>query len=176
MISQLFLSYQKRWFARFIFCSLILSCNSKTEAYKLPENAEELLTNNSSKTWKLANRINNGYRMNMGDCFLSYTITYSADHRLKDNNDEFRDCGPSLEAQWKFVTNDNASFIKVSSESLKELMNIDKPYKYFTVVSISKNELIIKYRHTQFTDNPLVITDYLVPEDVEVEDRDFHNW
>ena len=159
----------------FIMTIVFYSCDSKKEPYQLPDNAVELLTNNTSKTWKLAKRINNGHRMNMGDCFLSYRITYSANYSVKDNNAEHNDCGPSMKTQWKFVTNKNASFIKWSSESLKELMKTEKPYKYFTLVSISKNELIVKYEHQQFSNRKLIITDYLVPEYVEVEGRDFHN-
>ncbi|MDX1470505.1 MAG: hypothetical protein R3213_03335, partial [Flavobacteriaceae bacterium] len=78
-------------------------------------------------------------------------------------------------ADWEIVTNDKGSFIRLESDDIPTLLSIDKNYKYFQIVSLSENELAIKFKHTQFSSTPTFITDYLVPEDIEVENRDFHN-
>lgn len=90
---------------RTFYAALILvfmtSCGS--DNFKLPENASSLLTNDSTKTWKLAKRYNDGYRMNMGDCFMSYRVSYSNDGTTSDNNALNIDCGDSMEANWSFT-------------------------------------------------------------------------
>lgn len=50
----------------------VISCSKTKEPYQLPQNAIELISGKNEKTWKLAKRLNNKIRMNMGDCFLSY--------------------------------------------------------------------------------------------------------
>lgn len=158
-----------------IFSLLILSCDiQKKEIFHLPENATELISGDTIKTWKLAKRFNNGHRMNMGDCFLSYRISYSRDSKMRDNNAENVDCGNSLEADWKIITNENGSFIKLTGEKLPELLNIDKDYKYFKINALSENILVLQFRHKQFSTSSTIIVDHLVPENVVVEDRNFH--
>ena len=154
----------------------IVSCdNSEKKIFIAPDNALNLIAGDSIKTWKLAKRFNNGYRMNMGDCFLSYRVTYDRNLKMRDNNGDYFDCGNSLRADWEIVTNDKGSFIRLESDDIPTLLSIDKNYKYFQIVSLSENELAIKFKHTQFSSTPTFITDYLVPEDIEVENRDFHN-
>ncbi|MBT8245175.1 MAG: hypothetical protein HKP48_04835 [Winogradskyella sp.] len=103
---------------------IIISCFEKD--FKLPENANELLTNNSRKTWKLAKRFNGDYKMNMGDCFLSYRVTYSSKRNTTDNNSKNKDCGASMEARWNFHTNENGHFIKLEGENVKKAFNKKK--------------------------------------------------
>lgn len=154
------------------FCFVLLHCSEKLE---LPENANELLTNNSSKIWKLAKRYNDGYRMNMGDCFLSYRVTYNSNGTTTDNNTQNEDCGDSMEANWSFYTNENGAYIKLKGEKVKTLMNQDNDYKYFKIESLTDTLLIVSFRHKQFGNKERTIQDYLVPEDVKVEGRNYHN-
>jgi hypothetical protein len=107
-----------------VFLILLVSCQDEKHNLKLPDNAVELIAGDSIKTWKLAKRFNNGHRMNMGDCFLSYRVTYQKNFRMHDNNAEHFDCGKSLKAEWKIITNQNGSFIKLKSKDLPELLNI----------------------------------------------------
>jgi len=159
-------------------CSLLalVSCgNAGDEPYRVPDNAQKLLTADSLKTWKIAKRINNGYRMNMGDCFLDYRLSFFASMLVKDNNGESNDCGDSLEAAWSFFSNDNGDYIKFKSESLKELMHIENDYKFFKIQHISSDSLVLSYKHKQYSNNSLKIVDYYVPQDVQVKDRAFHH-
>ena len=152
------------------------ACQDKEKpTFQLPDNPEELIAGDSIKTWKLAKRFNNGYRMNMGDCFLSYRISYKRDSTMRDNNSEFFDCGRSLNATWKVVSQDNGSYIKLESEDIPELLNIDENYKFFKIKALSENELVLQFKHKQFSNKSMVIVDHLVPENIEVKDRDFHN-
>ena len=156
-----------------LFIILFFCCNSK--AYELPEDAIKLLTNNSTKSWKLAKRTNDGYRMNMGDCFLSYRVYYSMDGTTTDNNKDHKDCGDSMEANWSFFSNDDGSYIKLKGQKVKTLLNIDQDYKFFKILELSDSLLIISFTHKQFGNKERTIIDYLVREDVVVEDRNFHN-
>jgi len=158
-----------------VSCVLCILQSCKKDVFVLPENASELLTNNSSKTWKLAKRYNDSYRMNMGDCFLSYRVTYNNDGKTTDNNAQNVDCGESMEANWSFYTNENGSYIKLKGEKVKRLLNIDKDYKFFKIKDLSDSLMVISFKHKQFGNTERVITDYLVPEYVEVKDRNFHN-
>lgn len=143
--------------------------------YILPKNAMSFLTNDSTKSWKLAKRFNNDTRMNMGKCFLSYRLTYKTDMTMNDNNGESKDCGESLQATWKFVEDKhNNPYVKVSSEQIPMLMNIQEDYKFFKIIHISEDKLTLQFRHKQFSNNTTTITDYYVPEHVFVEDRNFH--
>ena len=152
---------------------LIISCTDRD--YILPENALELLTNNSSKTWKLAKRYNDSHKMTMGDCFRSYRVTYFVNGITTDNNSENNDCGPSLEANWNFHTDDNGSFIKIKGEKVKALLHQDKDYKYFKIFELTDSLLVIKFRHKQVGNTSRLITDYLVPEHIKVNDMMFVN-
>ncbi len=94
---------------------------------------------------------------------------------MRDNNSEFFDCGRSLNASWKVVSQDNGSYIKLESEDIPELLNIDENYKFFKIKALSENELVLQFKHKQFSNKSMVIVDHLVPENIEVKDRDFHN-
>jgi hypothetical protein len=160
-----------------LFCILLPSCYSKPKEapFVLQANAKSLLTNDSTKSWKISRRFNDGVRMNMGDCFLSYRLIYSADMSMRDNNSEHVDCGNSLEANWQFVRDKKDNYyVKLSSEQLPELMNIDKEHKYFKILHLSADSLILQFRHRQFSDKWRTITDHYVPEEVYVKDRAFH--
>ncbi|MDO1500700.1 lipocalin family protein [Winogradskyella maritima] len=157
-----------------VFLALAIeSCGS--EKFELPGNATQLLTNGNEKVWKLAERYNDGHRMNMGDCFLSYRVTYASDGTTTDNNPEYEDCGPSMDADWSFYTNDDGSYIKLKGEKVKTLLNQDKDYKFFKIEALSDSLLIINFRHKQFGNKERLITDHLVPEDIMVVGRDYHN-
>jgi len=155
---------------------LILSCNGQDkEAFVAPQNAVQLISGDSTKTWKLAKRFNDGHRMNMGDCFLSYRVTYSKEMTMSDNNAQNANCGDSLEANWTLITNESGSFIKLTGQKISELLNIDEDYKYFRINALSKDTLVLQFKHMQFSSNSTIIIDYLVPENALVKDRDFHN-
>ena len=113
--------------------------------------------------------------MNMGDCFLSYKVTYKVDMTVTDNNGEHPDCGDSLHAQWELTKDkEGHNFIKMRSPQISKLMNIKEDYKLFKVLHLTHDKMKIAYYHKQFSDRTTTIVDYLVPEDVEVKDRDFH--
>ena len=85
----------------YVLAFLLFSCNgSKSEPYKIPDNAVALISGDSLKTWKIAERYNGKVRMNMGPCFMSYRQTFLKDSSFYDNNGEKRDCGESLEGKW----------------------------------------------------------------------------
>lgn len=154
---------------------LLISCGEKeTVKLELPQNADWLIAGDSTKTWLLARRYNDDTRMNMGDCFISYRITYKADKSFNDNNGESSNCGPTLKGKWYTFQNDNGSFIKWESQQLPELLNIEEQYKYFRLIKLSEDSLVVSYRHTQFN-KERTITDYLVPDGTSVPDRYFHN-
>ncbi|OAB78195.1 hypothetical protein ULVI_12000 [Cochleicola gelatinilyticus] len=112
--------------------------------------------------------------MNMGDCFLSYRISYLKEMKVYDNNGDFSECGPSLKASWSLVTNTNGSFIKVTGEQLPKLFNIPENYKYFQIDSLSEEILNLRFEHAQFSGKKSIIIDHFVPENALVENRDFH--
>ncbi|MGB3182005.1 MAG: hypothetical protein WBB45_11480 [Cyclobacteriaceae bacterium] len=155
----------------------LCACSEEPEKdpFVLPDNATTLLSGDSTKTWKLARRFNNGTRMNMGDRFLSYRITYRADKTLQDNNGEQSDCGPTLAGTWKFARDKSGSpYLKWHSPQLPELMNTDTPEKTFRILGLQEDQLVLKYSHRQFSDKKTFITDVLVPQDATIEDREFH--
>ncbi|SHH55034.1 hypothetical protein [Winogradskyella jejuensis] len=158
-----------------ILVLLIFFTSCSEDKFQLPSNANELLTNNSSKIWKIAKRFNGDHRMNMGDCFLSYRVTYSNNGKTTDNNALNKDCGDSMNVDWSFYTDDNGSFIKLKGDKVKELLNQEKDYKYFKILDLTDSLLVIKFRHKQFGNTSRLITDYLVPENIKVEGRNFHN-
>ena len=156
---------------------IILACSEaeKPPPYAIPENAGLLVAGDSGKTWKLARRFNDGTRMNMGDCFLAYQQTYQPNMVVSDNNGENGDCGASLVGTWKFAKDEVGHYyIKISSDQLPELMNIDKDSKYFKILHVSADQLTLQFSHRQFSNKATIITDILVPENVSVADRDFH--
>lgn len=154
----------------------IYSCSGPEKpVYELPENAWSLISADSAKTWKLAKRFNEGTRMNMGDCFLAYRQTFLKDSSMTDNAGDTRNCGETLSANWKIVKDSKGNaYIKLSSEQIPDLMQIDENYKHFKVLQISEDELVIEYKHRQYGNKSRTVIDHYVPEDVAVEDRDFH--
>lgn len=163
----------KHWI---LFLMLILSCSEPPKPpYTLPNNAIKLISGENSKTWKLAKRTNNGDRMNMGGCFLSFRQTFRSDMTVSDNNGEQRDCGESLHAKWELIKDEKGhNFIKMTSPQIPALLNIEEEFKNFKILHLAENEMKIAFYHKQFSDRTTTIVDYLVPEDVHVEDRDFH--
>lgn len=163
---------------KFLLLFLIVFCscsNPEKPVYDLPVNAFALISADSAKTWKLAQRYNDKIRMNMGVCFLAYRQTFAADSTMNDNAGETRECGETLLARWKFAEDKKGnSYIKLNSEQLPELLQMEKNYKYFKILQLSENELVLQYTHKQFSNKTRIITDYYVPENVAVEDRDFH--
>ncbi|WP_299441275.1 lipocalin family protein [uncultured Aquimarina sp.] len=153
------------------------SCSDgNKEPYQIPKNSEELIAGVSGKTWKIAKRHNDGTRMNMAGCFLSYRTTYSPNMIMKDNNGDQHDCGPSLIANWKITQNKEGHyFIKLKSDQLPELMNIEKDYKFFQITYLNKDSLQLRYRHAQFSGQVRTIVDLYVQEDALIPNRDFHN-
>ncbi|WP_299679801.1 lipocalin family protein [uncultured Dokdonia sp.] len=142
--------------------------------YIIPENAIHLLTADSVKSWKIAKRYNGKTRMNMGDCFLKYRQRFRESGLVKDNNASQRDCGPSLEATWEITTSEKGDYyIKLTSDQLPELLNQESDEKFFKILYLSKDSLTLSYVHKQFNQRRR-ITDYMVREDLEVKDRDFH--
>ncbi|WP_164914192.1 lipocalin-like domain-containing protein [Aquimarina sediminis] len=140
-----------------------VSC-SKTnkKSNVLPQNALELLAGESGKTWKIAYRYNNGTRMNMSGCFLSYRITYYPDMTMKDNNGEYKDCGSSLSGNWKITKNKvENSYIKITSDQLPEIMKVDKNYKFLKILKLTKDTLRLQFRHKQFSSKSTFIDTYV---------------
>ena len=113
--------------------------------------------------------------MNMDDCFLAYRQSFRKDSTMSDNAGENRDCGKSLQAKWKFVEDEKGqSYLKLKGDRIPELLNIDKDYKFFKLLQLSEDTLKLQFKHRQFSGKWRTITDIYVPEDVSVEDRDFH--
>lgn len=163
----------------FIFIGLLLhfifGCKEEEiPKYEIPSNHISLITADSTKSWKLAKRFNNGHRMNMGTCFLAFRMIFNQDMTMRDNNEETKDCGKSIHATWSLTENEIAHYIKINSESLPELLNIKDTFKYFKILELSDSLMVLEFRHKQFSNNTTVITDHLVPEWVKVKDRDFH--
>ncbi len=156
-----------------LICASLFSCTSK-EPYQLPKNAKELLTGKTGKNWKIAWRHNNGTRMNMSGCFLSYRITYLPNKTLMDNNGDYKNCGESLSANWEIVTNkDGKSYVKWIGDQLSELLNTPKNYKYFKILKITEDTLELQHRHKQFSTESTFIDTY-VTEHIKIKDRNFH--
>ncbi len=157
-----------------LFLIGLVSCSKKEKSYTLPENAIELLAGQSGKTWKIAWRYNDGTRMNMAGCFLTYKITYSPEGTIKDNNAEQENCGPSLLGTWEIITHKKEkSYVKWNSDQLPEIMNTKKNHKYFKILQLEKDTLKLQYRHKQFSSESIFV-DTFVPEHIDVKDRDFH--
>ncbi|MTI29252.1 lipocalin family protein, partial [Xanthovirga aplysinae] len=153
-----------------------LSCSkAKKEPYKIPENAFSLIAGESGKTWKLARRFNGKTRMNMGDCFLSFRQTFKPDLSVMDNSGKNKDCGESLIGTWRLTKDKKENYyIKIISDQIPRLMNIEEDYKYFKILHVSEDQLTLQFRHKQFSNKERTMTDIYVPEEMEVEGRDFH--
>ena len=155
---------------------LLLGCSSAEEPpFVLPSSAKQLLAGDSTKVWKLAQRFNNRTRMNMGDCFLSYRQTFFSGGMVRDNNGEVKGCGETLEAKWTFVKSQQGYYyLRLESEEIPTLMNIEDDFKLFKVLDLTEESMTLQFQHAQFSDKTTTITDFLVPEDVNVEGRTFH--
>ncbi|MEM6516662.1 MAG: hypothetical protein AAF688_10805 [Bacteroidota bacterium] len=153
-----------------------LSCSkTKKPPFDLPINAEILLTADSTKTWKLARRFNNNTRISVGDCFLSYQVTYSSDHTILDNNGEHEDCGDSMSSNWSLYFNDDKyPYIKLKGGNVQELMHLEKDYKYFKILDLSEEQLVLEFQHKQFSNKTTKLINVFVPKDAVVKDRKFH--
>ncbi|MFK7952847.1 MAG: hypothetical protein AB8B73_08365 [Ekhidna sp.] len=162
-----------------IFSLLVLGISSCSEdkepPFDLPKNATQLLTSDSVKTWKLAQRFNNNTRMNMGDCFLSYRQSFRSNGKVNDNNGEQNDCGPTLFAEWKFTkSKEDVFYLKLTSDQIPELMNIEENYKFFKILDMTDELLVLQFQHKQFSNKTTTITDFFVPQEMNVEGREFH--
>lgn len=155
---------------------LMISCSEVEKIpFEPPANAAELISGKDGKTWKLARRFNNGTRMNMGDCFLSYRATYRPDRTMNDNNGEQSDCGPTLKAQWSIVKSEKGhSYVKIDSDQLPDLMGIEDTYKVFKILQLSEDQMTLQFSHRQFSSKKTKMIDVYVPENVEVKGREFH--
>ncbi|MEM8893737.1 MAG: hypothetical protein AAGC88_04105 [Bacteroidota bacterium] len=168
---------EKGYFLRiFLMCIYLVDCTSKTEQpFQLPQNARTLLTADSVKTWKLARRINNSTRMNMGHCFLEYRQTYYVDQLMHDNAGENWGCGETLDAQWHFTYDKSGQYyVKLVSDQLPKLMKLSDNFKHFKVLDLRKDQMVLQYRHQQFSGKASTITDVWVPEGLNISDREFH--
>lgn len=156
---------------------LLLGCGSRKESvFGIPEMGTLWLAGDSVQTWKIAQRINGGTRMNMGDCFLSYRLRYFAKGTFSDNSDEHEGCGSTLAGTWQWKENKaGQAYLRWDSPQLPDVMHADTTYKYFKVLYLSPTELKISYQHTQYGAKPRLIIDTYVPDTVVVPDRNFHH-
>lgn len=161
----------------------VISCKDEPKLpYSIPENAVTLLTADSVKSWKIARRYNGKTRMNMEGCFLGYRQRFRTSAGLgvnpsgivQDNNGELRNCGPSLEATWEITTSEKGdSYLKLTSDQIPELLGQESNEKFFKILYLNKDSLTLSFVHKQFNKRR-TITDYLVRDDLPVEDRNFH--
>lgn len=161
----------------YVLIFLMISCNEpKSEPYILPDTAVTLISADSLKTWKIAERYNGNVRMNMGPCFMSYRHTFFKDSTFYDNNGETRDCGESLKGKWHLHTNaKGVPYIKLVSPQIPQLLNIPEDHKFFKILYLSKDTLKLAFEHQQYGNKKRIITDLLVREDLDVGDRYFHH-
>jgi len=159
-----------------MFFLISLSC-AKTEKkppFVPPQNTVELLTNDSTKTWKFARRYNGQTRMNMEGCFLKYLQTFHKNGTVEDNNSKNANCGPSLNGSWKISSKNNGfSYIQVYDESVSDLLNQESDTINFKLLYLDKDSLVISFYHNQFGTKRL-ITDYLVEESIAIKNRNYH--
>lgn len=113
--------------------------------------------------------------MNMGYCFLLHRDTYWSDGSFQNNSEENPDCGESLLAQWSIVQDSiGNSYIKLKGAKIPDLMGIDKDYKFFKILNLTEETMVLEYKHRQFSDQWRTIKDYWVRGDIDIEGRDFH--
>jgi len=111
----------------------------------------------------------------MGDCFLSYRATYRTDSIMHDNNGEHRDCGENLTSNWMlYNSKEGYPYIKLKGEQLKKVMNLEHDYKFFKILALSEKQMVLEFRHQQFSSKETTIIDVFVPENESIKDRDFH--
>ena len=167
---------QYLFFLIIIYVYLCSSCSKeKQQPYIPPENIISLITGDSTKVWKIAKRYNGKTRMNMGDCFLEYRQTFTQTGQVYDNNEHLMNCGPSLKGAYEIIKDSlEYTYIRISSDQIPALMNIQETYKDFRIFYASKDSLHISFSHTQFGTKRR-ISDYLVQENITVKDRNFHH-
>ena len=159
-----------------VFFLMSISCKKteKKPPFHPPENAVELLTNDSVKTWKFARRYNGQTRMNMEGCFLKYLQTFHKDGIVTDNNSQNANCGPSLTGEWQIQQKDNGFFyLQVYDERVSDLLNQESDTINFKLLFLDKDSLAVSFYHNQFGTRRL-ITDYLVEESIAIKNRNFH--
>ena len=162
-----------------MICLLITSCTADKEyvVYRLPANANYFLAGTAGKTWKLARRINNGTRVNMGECTLGYRQTYLTNHTVTDNNSDMYDCGESMNGTWRLAENaKGAAFVSITSDLVPKYFDVPDgtKTKNFQLIELSEGVLAYKFKHRLFSDKTTIVVDILVPEDSTVDDRNFH--
>lgn len=154
---------------------IVLSCASEEAPYEISDDYLTLLAGESSKSWKHAQRFNNGTRMNMEGCFLSHEQTFGRGGSVSDNLSQHTDCGESLVGEWKVVKDQKGHFyIRISSKQIPKLMNIEADFKLFKILQLCRDQLTLEYTHRQFSDKLTTFTDVMVPVGTPVEGRDFH--
>lgn len=113
--------------------------------------------------------------MNVGDCFLLHRDSYSADFTMHNNSGEQGDCGETLNAMWRFTNVKNGnSYIRWISDQLPQMMNIEADNKAFKILRLSAEQMSLQFTNKQFSDKTSTITDIWIPENITVEDREFH--
>lgn len=159
-----------------VFFLMSISCTNteKKPPFVPPQNAVELLTNDSTKTWKFARRYNGQTRMNMEGCFLKYLQTFKANYTVSDNNSDNLNCGPSLNGSWKISAKTNGfSYLQIYDERVSDLLNQESDTINFKLLFLDKDSLAVSFYHNQFGTKRL-ITDYLVEEHIAIKNRNFH--
>ena len=158
-----------------IICIAFISCAHEEEVFELPDGATKMLTNDSSKVWKLARRFNNGTRMNMGDCFLAHRHIFNARSTFRTSASGRSDCGEPMVGNWVFAKDKlGNSYIRLESDQIPEMLNITDSFKLFKIQNLTDSLLVLQFTHAQTTKRKTTMVDYYVPENIKVEDRDFH--
>lgn len=153
----------------------VISCAEPEQPFELPDNPGSLITGDSVKTWKLARRFNNGTRMNMGDCFLAHRMIFDTDRSFETGASGRNDCGDPMLGTWSLARDPNGfSYIRLESDQIPEMMNIEDDFKLFKIKSLSDTLMILQFTHAQTTKKQTTIVDYFVPDGVKVDDRKFH--
>ncbi|WMN11543.1 hypothetical protein QYS49_38785 [Marivirga salinae] len=94
---------------------------------------------------------------------------------MHNNSGENRDCGETLNATWEFAKDKKGNYyVRIESQQLPELMNIEKNYKLFKVLRLTEEQITLQFNHKQFSSTTTTITDIYVPENALVKDREFH--
>ncbi len=159
-----------------LICHVLFACEGEPEIpFELPKNPKSLLAGDSAKTWKLARRFNNGTRMNMGDCFIAYRQTFKYNKEFITSSVGRSDCGESMVGQWSLARDAKGfSYLKLESNQIPHMMNIEEDFKLFKIKMLSDSLLVVQFNHAQTTKKQTSLVDYFVPEDVKVDDRNFH--
>ncbi|WP_436518082.1 hypothetical protein [Ekhidna sp. To15] len=159
-----------------LICLAFFACEGEPEQpFDLPGNPKYLLAGDSAKTWKIARRFNNGTRMNMGDCFIAHRQTFRLNNEFATNSVGRSDCGEPMTGRWSLARDPNGfNYLKLESSQIPEMMNIEEDYKLFKIKMLSDSLLVVQFNHAQTTKKQTTLVDYFVPEDVKVDDRNFH--